>query len=166
MAGNNFVDGNLDIRGTLSATTMDIPASTVTNNMVSATADIDASKLEHQFAKVYAQESGTTSADATQAVHVVYGATGTLVRFEAGSITACAGAATIDVDLLVNGSSVLSAAITLDNANTARIVEVGTISSASLSDGDVIEIDVDATAGGGTIGNGVFASLILREDAS
>ena len=97
---------------------------------------------------------------------MVYGTTGTVVAFEVGSVTACTGDSTITVDLHKNGASILTGVITLDSANTAYIVEAGTLSSATLADGDVLEVVVNATVGTGTLGNGVFASCIIREDAA
>lgn len=160
------VDSDLVVRGALTVTTLNVPSGTLTNAGVASNAAIAATKQQHQYVKHISQESDTTSADATYVVHTVYGTSGTIVAFEAGSVTACTGNATIDVDLLVAGSSVLSAAITLDSGNSARVVEAGTISSASLSDGDVLEVSVDATVGTGSLGNGVFASLVIREDAA
>jgi hypothetical protein len=166
MGSIGTIVGDLHVAGTLSATTTTLSAGSVSNAKVAADADIDASKLEHQHSKTYEQESDTTSVTETRVIHVVYGTVATVVAFEAGSVTVCAGAATIDVDLLKNGVSILTAAITLDNGNSVRVVEAGTISSPTLADGDVLEVDVTATAGGGTVGKGVFASCIIREDAS
>ena len=138
----------------------------VSDTHVAADADITATKLEHQHRAVYEQESDTTSAAETRVVHVVHGATGTLKAFKAGSITVCTSDATITVDLLKNGVSVLSAAIVLDSGNSVRVVEAGTISGPSVVAGDVLEVDVAVSAGGGTIGKGAFAFLDLHEDAA
>lgn len=158
--------GDLHVTGTISGGTTSLSSGAVLNASVAANAGIDADKLEHRFQKVVAQESGTTSATEDRVVHVVHGTTGTVVAFEAGSVTACAGAATITVDLHKNGTTILSAPITLNSSSTAYIVQTATISSASLADGDVLEVVIVATAGGGTLGNGVFASVQLDEDAA
>ncbi len=156
---------DVHVNGTLSAKTVSLPAGCVGNAAIAAGAGIDASKQEHQHEKTYAQASGSVSATERKVIHVVYGATATILAFRAGSKTACAGAATITVDLLKNGVSILTAVITLDNANTAYIVESAAVLTPGLVAGDVLEVNITATAGGGTIGNGVFAQVVLEEDA-
>jgi hypothetical protein len=129
---------------------------------VAAGAGIEASKLGHQHAITFAQGNTTIAAE-TRVIHVC-GASGTMISFEAGSIGACTGNATITVDLKVNGSSKLSAVITLDSSNTARVAEAGTISAATLADGDVIEVVVAVNAGTGALGTGVFATLTFNQN--
>jgi hypothetical protein len=96
----------------------------------------------------------------------VHGASATINSFKAGSVTACVGAATITVDLKKNGTSVLSAPITLNSSSTAYVVQSGTVTTTSLVAGDVLEVVVTATAGGGTLGNGVFAVAQVDELAN
>ncbi len=81
-------------------------------------------------------------------------------------LTTCVGDATITVDLKVNGVSVLTAAITLDNGQSARELVAGTIDTDSLSADDVIEVAVTVNAGTGTLGKGVFAYVDLHEDVN
>lgn len=166
MANIGQLTGDLHIRGSLTATTLSPSAGVITNEMVSAAADIAASKLEHQHVLHYSQESDTTSATEDHCIHVVRGATGSAVAFEAGSVTACTGNATITVDLHKNGATILTGVITLDSTNTAYVVEAGTIDTATLADGDVLEVVVVATVGTGALGKGVFASCVIREDAA
>jgi len=157
-------EGDLYIRGNLSSQTVTLPQSVVSDSNVAAGAAISSSKLQHQHRLVFAQPN-TTATSETKIVYRCYGATGTILQVAAGSIAACAGAATITVDLKKNGATVLSAVITLDNANTARVAELGTISGSSLVAGDVLEVVTVATAGGGTLGTGLFAVVTLQEDA-
>lgn len=165
MAIVNTITGDLHVAGNINSRTMSIPAGTVEDDDVKAAAGLAASKLEHQHQKVYAQESSAAAAAEDRVVHVVYGATGSIVGFEAGSVVACVGDSTITIDLHKNGSSILSAAIVLDSTNTAYIVETGAIDTSTLADGDVLEIVITVSAGTGTLGKGLFASVILREDA-
>ncbi len=141
-----------------------LPDGNVTDAKVAAAAGIAATKLEHQHRKTFAQ-SNTTAAAETRVVHVVHGATGEIVAFEAGSIAACTGNATITVDLKKNGTSILDAAIVLDSTNTARVVEAATIDTAGLVDGDVLEVVVAVDAGTGALGTGLFAEVVVHEDA-
>jgi len=157
--------GDIHVEGSLTATTLGIPSGTVVNDDVAAAAAIAASKLQHQYEKVYSQESATSAADEARVAHVVQGATGTIEGFEAGSVVAAVGDDTCDVDLLKNGTTVLNAAITLDSTNVAYTVEAGTVGTSAVVDGDVLEIKIDATHNTGTLAKGIFACVKIREDA-
>lgn len=157
------IEGDVLINGTLTVVTdLNAPASSITNAAIDSAAGIEATKLEHQYQPVYAQGSGTTAAAATETLYVAYGA-GTLIAFRAGSVVANVGAATCTVDLKKNGTTMLSAVITLDSANTARVVEAATLSVTSIAAGDVLEVVVTASAGGGTLATGLFCQAIIRE---
>lgn len=158
LTGDTYVDG------TLKARAMDIPAGTIIDSDVSASAGISASKLQHQYQPTWSQPNTTATAE-TRVLHRVFGATGTVSGFKAATIAACIGDSTITVDLKKNGSSILSAPIVLDNANTARVAEAGTISTPSVVAGDELEVVITVSAGTGTLGTGLSVSLKVREDA-
>lgn len=141
------------------------PDGGVTNAKVSASAAISASKLQHQH-RVKFDQPNTSATSETRVIYRCYGATGTIKEFAAGSIAIAAGAATVTLDLKKNGTSVLSGVITLDTGNTARVAELASLSGTSLAAGDVLEVVTVATAGGGTLPTGVFASLTVEEDAA
>jgi hypothetical protein len=161
MAQSKF-EGDFYVTGDLSSKTFSPPAGSITNTAIRANAGVSATKLEHRFQSVVAQPNAA-AVDETRVVHVVYGATGSIVAFSAGSIAKAVGDATCTVDLKVNGSSVLSAPIALDNANTNRVAEAGTVSTPALVAGDVLEVVIDGTIGTGTLPTGVFAQVTLTE---
>ena len=162
LEGDHYVNGNL------AAKTMTIPASAVSNTHIAANAGLSASKQEHRFSQTYSQAAGVTAADEDKAVHIVYGSTGEIIGFEAGSGGVCVGDGTITVDLRKNGvtNSLLSAAIVLDSSNTAYVAEAGTIGTADVVDGDVLQVVVATAKTSGTVGTGVFARIIFNEDAA
>ena len=149
---------------TLQAKTLIPSAGCVGNSHIPAAAGIAASKLEHKHRKSY-EQSGTVAA-ATVPLHVVQGATGLIVSFKAGTIAPCTGNAVITVDLKKAGVSILTAVITLDNANTARVLESGTLSSTALVAGDFLEVVVAVNAGTGALGTGLCVQIELNEDAA
>ena len=153
---------DLFINGHLTSKTAALPAGTVTNAMVNGSAAIAATKIQKVIQKTYNQTG--TAASATVPIYECRGQTATLQYIRAGSIVACLTTATITVDLKKNGSSVLSAVITLDNANTARVSEAGTITGTSLVQGDWLELVVVASASGGTLGTGLFVQVEIFED--
>ena len=146
-----------------------LPAECIGNAEIEAAAGIVYSKLEHKFVKGYAQESATACADEARVIHVVHGTTETVLGFEVGAVVANVGAAVVDIDLLLNGVSMLNGGtpVQIDNGDAAYAIVEATVDAAKivLSDGDVLEIDIDGTAGAGTLAKGVFGSVILKADA-
>lgn len=120
---------------------------------------VRAQDCNQHFNKDYAQNGAI--ANATIAIHVVRGSSGTIKSFEAGSITAETGANSATVDLKKNGTTCLSSVITLDSSNTAYVPEAGTLSVTSVSDGDVLTVVVTDSSSDLT---GLFASLSIDED--
>lgn len=142
-----------------------LPASCVSKDKIPAAAGVEYTKLQQMVRRNHAQ-SGTV-ASATIPIHLAYGVTGGALFIKAGTIVACIGAATITIDLKKNGTSVLvgGTPITLDNANTARVVEAGTlVASPTHVAGDFYELVIVATAGGGTIGTGLLVDVGFYED--
>jgi hypothetical protein len=158
------VQGSLSVTGRLTASQFDLPADSVNNAHVVATAAIAATKLQHRNPHRYSQPNTAATAE-TRVLHRCYGLTGTVVAVHAGSIVAAIGAATVTVDIKKNGTTILSAVITLDNANSAYVGEAGTLSVTSLAQGDVLTAVLTATAGGGTLPTGVYVEVIVDEDA-
>lgn len=138
--------GDLHVQGHLSANTQSGPT---------------VAETSHVFRGVYSQPN-TAATSETRIIHVARGA-GTILSFNTGSIAAAVGNSTLTVDLKKNGASVLTGVVTLDNANTARVVETGTLSVTTLAAGDVLEVVTVATVGSGTLPTGVFASVNVSE---
>lgn len=158
------IDGDLFVGGALGCRTLSPPAGSITNAAVAALAGVSASKLQHQHRVPWSQANVTAAAE-TRVVYVCHGTTGTVLAFVAGSIAKAVGDSTATIDLKKNGTTVLSAPIVLDNANTARVVEAGTVSVPALVAGDVLEVVVTVSAGSGTLPTGLFAAVTLEEDA-
>lgn len=129
-------------------------------------AGIEATKLEHQHRAIWAKESDTTAVAEDHVIHVVKGTAGTLKSFKAGCVVASTDADTITVDLHKNGVSVLVAAIVIDDEDAAYALVEGTIDTAAVVAGDVLEVVVTIQEDGGDVGKGVFAYLDLHEDVS
>ena len=158
------IDGDMLVRGSLLCDGIVLPAASITNTNIAAFAAIAATKLQHQHQPCGAQPN-TAAADETRVLHVVHGTSGSVVDFEAGSIGVAVGDAITTIDLKKNGTTILSAPITLDSGNVARTVEAAVISGGTLVAGDVLEVVIDATIGTGTLPTGVFWMAKIREDA-
>jgi len=165
MAAPNRITGQTEFTAPVTFTNaVALPAGTVTNAMVAAGAGIAASKLGHRRRWNYTKPG--TAASETVAAIEIYGTSGTILEFSAGSVAIAVGAATVTVDLKKNGSSILTSVITLDSANTARVMETSSLTSTTLAAGDFLEVVIVATAGGGTIPTGLLVQLIHDEDAA
>lgn len=159
----NRIEGDTYVAGTLTAQSLQPSAGSVVNATVSVSAAIVATKLQQQRVVVYSQDSTTDATVERKVIHIVNGATATLVSFKAGSTAIASGGGNAVVDLLKNGSSILSSAITLDNTNTARVLEEASgYSSTSLVAGDVLEFKLTSAAS--TKPTGVFCQLVITED--
>lgn len=130
--------------------------------VITGSTPLDAAKVNHEHVKTYAQPN-TTATTERKTIHTCRGA-GTILAFRAGSVVACIGAATISIRLKKNGTNIDTAALVLDSGNTAFIFEnAAGFTSTAVAAGDVLEVDVTATAGGGTLGTGLFCELTTVE---
>ena len=127
--------------------------------------EILASAMGHTHQVTYSQDAACPGAhDANVVLHVVCGTAGTVQSFMAGSISASTGNSTIAVDLKLNGTSMLSAVISLTSTEVAYEVKAGTLSTTTVAAEDVLTVVVTVTEGTGTLGAGVFAVAVIDED--
>lgn len=162
------------VNGNINCTQVTANSPCITNAMVATPSSpgsaIDTPKQRHRtiITLPFNATSTATAAAVQFLAHYVYGTAGTIVAFGVGSVTIAVGAAAVVCDLLKNGSTVLSATITLDSANTARVIEAAPgFTSTTLAAGDVLEPKItSAVAGGGTLPTGTFFRLIVDEDPS
>jgi hypothetical protein len=161
------LETDLHIAGRLSAQSFSPPASSITSAAIATPSGtgIEASKLQHQHQHIETLVvHGATPAAIRKTIHVVVGATATLVQFQAGPITAISSG-TVTIDLLKNGTTILSATISLTSVTGtayAKVSPSGYTSTALVVD-DVLEVNqtVSAPVGGG----GLWCQLTIREDA-
>lgn len=158
-------NGDVIVRGALSCTSFRLPVNSVINDSVDAAASIETTKLLHQYRPSYGQDSGADAATGRAVLHVAKGA-GSVIDFKVGASTAGTGTASVTVDLKKNGTTVLSADVTLDSATVAFALAAGTISSAAYVAGDVFEWHVKtSSAGSGAKPKGLFLAATFREAA-
>lgn len=151
--------------GSLRVTTgATLPASCIGDSQVNAAAPVTSPKLMHRHAVTESQAHGVASADRRTVVRVAHG-DGTVEAVRAGVVVACVGDSTITVDVKKNGTTILSAPISLDSGDAAYAKVDGTITVPDYVAGDVFEAIVDATVGTGTLGQGVFADIVFDEEA-
>lgn len=159
------IDDDFYVAGTLGARTLSIPAGTIVDAAVSASAAIAATKVVHQFPVQYAVASGVAVATISIPLHIVRGATGTVVGIEVTCTQAPTSSDTVTTNLHKSTgggafATILTGNISLSSSSTARVVYAGTISSADLVDGDILMAVVTAT---GTSCQGLCVVVTLRE---
>jgi hypothetical protein len=149
---------NLTITGSFTP-----PPSAIGSTQFNLSDPLVITKQRHKQIKVYAQDKGAVAATVTGRVIHVADSAGTVNSINVGNVVANIGAATIVFDLKKNGASILTGTITTTNAHAAYAKVPGSIATAAYVAGDVFEITVTATAGGGTLGQGPFASVVFDE---
>lgn len=157
-------EGNHIFRGIVQFLNVILNSGCVSDKHVAADAAIAVTKLQHQHRAIYAQESAATATAETRTVHVVHGTAGLVKAIKFGSVVACLNGATITIDLLKNGASILTTAIVLDDADSAYDLVAGVIDTEAVVAGDVLEIAITVAVGGGTIGAGLFGYVDIWED--
>ncbi len=164
MKGNPVfrVDEAGQFRSTVTFVDLRANLGAIEDKHVKAAAGLQASKLQHQHRRTYAQESATAPATGAWVVHTVVGTVGKLLGFRVGCVVAPSTAETVVVDLLVNGASVLTAQVTIDDGDAAYALVEGVISSDALAAGDVVEVKVVSSTG--STQKGVFAEVDLEEN--
>jgi hypothetical protein len=124
-----------------------------------------ASDMGHSHQITYSQDAACPGAhDATEVLHVGCGTAGTVKSFSAGIVSPSTGNSTIAVDLKLNGTTMLSAAISLTSTETAYELVHGVLSTTTIAAEDVLTVVVTVTEGSGTLGTGVFAVAVIDED--
>lgn len=139
------------------------PANCVGSNNFNGSDPLTTAKQYHRFRVGFAQAHGTAATNERRAVHIA-AAAGTIESFKAGPVVAASGDSTVAVDLRKNGTTVLSAVITIDNGKAAYSLTAGTLSVTTYAAGDVLEQVVTSTPGTGTPPQGVFGTAILSEN--
>jgi hypothetical protein len=152
------------VNGTITANNIVIPLNSVGDAQFKTDDPLTAEKQIHQHLARFAIASATTAADTQEPIHQGFGA-GVIYAAYASVVDPCVGAATIDIDILKNGVSILSTDFKITNSHDAyEKIDAGIADPVSYSVDDFFEVVIDVTAGGGTIGKGLIVTLVLREN--
>lgn len=160
-----LIDGDYTVRGTLRCEAIAMPQNAIDNsNQIKAGTNISADKTEQRFFPAWSQPNSAATSE-TRTLFVAR-RSGTVNEVIAGSIAKAVGDSVVTLDVRKNGTTILAAVITLDNANTARIVEQGSVTSSAFVAGDWFEVVIVATANTGTLPTGVFVELEVDQNGS
>lgn len=161
----NSLSGDWYFSGTVTPRRFNCPADSITNAAIQASAGVSATKVQQNYSKqLDLTNHATVAAAERRLLHRCRGASGTVVSFGALATVAAVGDSTASVDLLLNGVSILTAAVQLDSGDAAGTLVSGTLSSTALVAGDRLEVNVTVSAGTGTLPKGLCADVLVRED--
>lgn len=157
-------EGDLRVTGDLSAATMTIPSSSVSNSQVSSNAAVAVTKLQHLYkaGTNFNLAIGGTVASREEIVFVASDTCtlrGFYCVFNVGGTTGNS-----DFDLNINGSTALSGVVNFDNTDTDTVVKDGSLSTTTLSADDIVSISVTRNASHD--GTGPFAWVEIDEAAN
>lgn len=162
MARSLTVPDELWCKTLIAAESVTLPDSQIENKHIQPGAGISAMKVQHQHRPGYAQKSDTSASNELRVVWIARAA-GTIVGFEATCVVANIGDSTVEFDLLINGATALTAPISMDSGDLAYAVVAGILSTTAIADGDVLETQINATVGTGTLGKGAAAFVTINE---
>ena len=160
-------DADLHVRGTLSSNTLTIPDATVVDADVNAAADITATKVNHRQAISYRQSGGSDVAADDQLVYIVEGTDGTIASIEAVCESVPTGgdkACQVDLKKSTGGgalATVLTGTVDFSSSDTDLVAKTGTISSASLTDGDVLQVVITVSGSTGSQADGLGVVVMI-----
>lgn len=170
MAEPTVFPGDVQIKGTLRPTTLTIPAGSLTDAGVSASAAIAESKIVHMI-NVCDELYGpaVTVAALTKECYIAKGiGTISVVRAAVNGTIATGADRTVNVDLQKSTAggafaTVLSATVLFNNGSTLRTLASGTLSSATYAAGDLFRWVVTVAGAAGNQAIGLVADFVTYE---
>ena len=169
MAGLSRIDGDLNVVGNLSASSVTFPALDIVNADISASAAIAASKTQTYITKIYVQDDGSDIVAAIAPIHLVRGAGAaccTILSVDVCCIDSPSGGNEgFTVDLQMAGVSVLGAVITYGAAGAQSDLDVleGSVTDASHDHDDLLVVVVAALGATGAKGQGLHVEVRMTE---
>jgi hypothetical protein len=132
-------------------------------------AGISATKLVHRHRAIHKQAGNAATETVCLAVIRTGTTNGAIPRsIGVGVRTAGSGGGmSVTVDLQKNGTTILSGGpITINASTTAKTLVLGTLAASTLTTGDWIDAVITATAGGGTLPQGLYVGFDYDEPAT
>jgi hypothetical protein len=164
------LEGDTFVNGQLSCTSFQPPAGSIPKAAIPSNAGIEANKtVRHQAADEELFGPTTTITALTKWLHIIRGANATAVAFQAAITTAATGGdRTVSVDLQKSSgggafATILTAPIAITNGTAIRTAVSGTISSAAMVAGDIVQIVVTVAGAAGNQALGLLASFTFEE---
>lgn len=138
-----------------------LPAACITNANLTGSGSnaMSASKIEQQRTYLYSQDRNNWNAADWKALHLVYGAVGTVFALWAKLPVVCGTGHTVTVTWRLNGTSIGS--VTFTDADGANTIKTASPSPTALVTTD--DLSVQITVSGANPGKGIMAFAGVRE---
>jgi len=166
------IGGDLLVLGTATFANVNLPDDCVGDDQIEEAADLDASKLEHQFPITYSQADGSDIVAAIVPIYTCRGTTAEVIDVEVVCIDAPEGGDkkfTVDIKKCDQSTptpaTILTAVVDYSSTQADCEVEVATISDADLTDGDTLVVVVAVSGSTGNQGQGLIVNVWIREKA-
>ena len=144
-----------------------VPAASFGDREAKETDPLGGTKTQMRVPYSYSQPN-TAATTETRALGIVHGA-GNIIAFYVGNSARATGAATVVVTLRKNGVSVLTANVTLNNATPtsgagyASVLATLDPAQVAVVKGDILDVVITATAGGGVLPTEVSVTAIVDQ---
>lgn len=169
--GHSTLASNIHVSGTLSAGSLRVPYSTITDDMVSATADIDADKMQHRHVIIYQQSPAAAVGAATIPLWVTNASNGAVINSMKAVITdtIATGAdrtVTLTLQKAASGGSWATLAgttVTFNNASVLLDIDGSSPSSPNLADQDMVQLIVAVAGAAGNQAKGLLVRVEIDE---
>lgn len=139
-----------------------MPSGSFGNSQINVNDPIAPSNLIEMLPITHAQAYGVAVVSERVAKYVARNK-GTVLGFRALLVLPCTVDDTVTVDVKKNGTTILTAVVTLNNAAVAYQAVVAAIADAPYVANDVFEFIVTATHNTGVIGQGLLCTMIVNE---
>lgn len=170
MGSPNVISGDVVFRegavNASGASSFTLPPNTVGDAQITAAAPLGVTKARRRFNRTARQANGSSIATLTERIHIGYGANGTVaaVRCQNTGVVGSGGGMSVTVDVKKNGTSILTAVMTINSSTLLNAIVSGSIATAAFVAGDYFDVVVTATAGGGTLPQGLYVDVVFDED--
>lgn len=161
----SVLNADIHVAGTLTANNMVIPGNAVGNSQFKTGDPLAVTKQVHRVYPALKQTHGGAAVAQREVVRIAHAA-GTVSAVRAGVTVASTVDAEITVDVRKNGVSILASPLVLDSTDTAFTSALASISTASYSAGDFLEVVVTVDVAGGVLGQGLRVELVCDEAAT
>lgn len=158
LPGNVYAE-NLVVGGSVS-----FPTGSINPEALSTSDQASPLSVTQQHAMRYAQEVGPVAATYRQVIGRAR-STGTVVRVYAGCVTPAVGDSEVEIDVLKNGVSIMTAVVTINSSTVAFESKTGLVTTSSFSAGDIFEANFVASMNTGTLPEGCWLEVWTNEIA-
>lgn len=154
--------GDIYVDGELTAQSMDYPTGSIRAVHIDPMTQLSSVLIEQQYVRDVRQFGAVVNR--TEPIHVAIAA-GEVLSIDAGMIVPPTLTATVTIDLLKNGVTILSSTLVINNGLVARDTATTGITGGSEDyvAGDWFDVQTTIATPTGVIGSGLFIRVVFRE---